>query len=122
MKTVFTFRNGTKRFVPEKTAKALRRIHLGTYETRDMVADRAFTGKPDTRAIHEVDAKIEADNAGVTPDPVGDSVGVDPEPVDDSDGLDSLDRDALFAIAAERGVTVHHRAGADKIRSALRGE
>lgn len=43
MKTVFTFRNGTKRFVSEKTAKALRRIHLGTYETRDMVADRAPT-------------------------------------------------------------------------------
>lgn len=34
--------------------------------------------------------------------------------------LDSLDGDALHAIARERGVKVHHKAGADKVRAALR--
>ena len=38
------------------------------------------------------------------------------------DGLDNLGAEALHALAKERGVTVHHRAGADKVRSALRGE
>ncbi|MGB3276121.1 MAG: hypothetical protein WBA82_08030 [Castellaniella sp.] len=36
------------------------------------------------------------------------------------DGLDDLDVDQLRALAAERGVAVHARAGADKIRAALR--
>lgn len=35
--------------------------------------------------------------------------------------LDSLDGDALHALARERGVKVHHKAGADKVRAALRG-
>lgn len=38
------------------------------------------------------------------------------------DGLDKMDAEALHALAKERGVTVHHRAGADKVRAALRGE
>lgn len=43
--------------------------------------------------------------------PVADNKGVD---------LDSLDGDALHALARERGVKVHHKAGADKVRAALR--
>lgn len=40
---------------------------------------------------------------------------------DDKDvDLDSLDGDALHALARERGVKVHHKAGADKVRAALR--
>ena len=34
--------------------------------------------------------------------------------------LDSLDGDALHALARERGIKVHHKAGADKVRTALR--
>lgn len=34
--------------------------------------------------------------------------------------LDAMDGDALHALARERGVKVHHKAGADKVRSALR--
>lgn len=116
MKTVFTFRNGTKRYVSEKTAKALHRIRLGTYATRDMAADRAFPGTPDTRTIHEVDAEIKQANAGIAPEPVEDASDAV------SDELDALDRDALFALAVDRGIKVHHKAGADKIRKALRGE
>jgi hypothetical protein len=36
------------------------------------------------------------------------------------DGLDALDAEQLHALAKERGVVVHHRAGADKVRAALR--
>ncbi|MFY3082027.1 hypothetical protein ACOTF2_18350 [Achromobacter xylosoxidans] len=34
--------------------------------------------------------------------------------------LDSLDGEALHALARDRGVKVHHKAGADKVRAALR--
>lgn len=34
--------------------------------------------------------------------------------------LDALDSEALHALARERGVKVHHKAGADKVRAALR--
>ena len=37
-----------------------------------------------------------------------------------ADGLDGLDIGQLRALAADRGVSVHARAGADKIRAALR--
>ena len=34
--------------------------------------------------------------------------------------LDTMDKAALHALAKERGVQVHHAAGADKVRQALR--
>lgn len=34
--------------------------------------------------------------------------------------LDDMDAEALHALAKERGVKVHHAAGADKVRKALR--
>ncbi|WP_336235740.1 hypothetical protein [Achromobacter dolens] len=34
--------------------------------------------------------------------------------------LDALDGEELHALARERGVKVHHKAGADKVRAALR--
>ncbi|PZP90513.1 MAG: hypothetical protein DI587_38445 [Variovorax paradoxus] len=34
--------------------------------------------------------------------------------------LDAMDVDALRALAQERGLKVHHNAGADKLRAALR--
>ena len=37
-----------------------------------------------------------------------------------ADGLGELDKEALHALAKERGVQVHHAAGADKVRQALR--
>ncbi len=38
----------------------------------------------------------------------------------DGDGMDALSKEELHAIAKERGVTVHHAAGAEKVRAALR--
>ncbi len=43
-----------------------------------------------------------------------------PAPAVATDDLDSLDAEALHALAKERGVAVHHRAGAEKVRAALR--
>lgn len=37
-----------------------------------------------------------------------------------ADNLDAMSAEELHALAKERGVTVHHRAGADKVRAALR--
>jgi hypothetical protein len=39
-----------------------------------------------------------------------------------ADGLDEMDRAQLHALAKERGVAVHHLAGADRVRAALRGQ
>lgn len=61
-------------------------------------------------------AAVEAPEAPKAPEPK-------PEiPVaDEGDGLDSLDAEALHALAKERGIAVHHRSGADRVRAALRG-
>ena len=40
----------------------------------------------------------------------------EPAPVD----IEKLDADQLHKLAQERGVKVHHKAGADKVREALR--
>ena len=111
VKTVFTFKNGKTRTLKPK----------GTYETRELrVSDPAFPGTPDIRTIAEVDAQIKADNAEIANDQEAQEVEVEqPEVVDD---LDSLSVDELRELANERGVNVHHRAGADKIRAALRGD
>lgn len=37
-----------------------------------------------------------------------------------ADNLDAMSAEELHTLAKERGVTVHHRAGADKVRAALR--
>ncbi len=37
-----------------------------------------------------------------------------------AENLDAMSAEELHALAKERGVTVHHRAGADKVRAALR--
>jgi hypothetical protein len=36
------------------------------------------------------------------------------------DGLDAMDKEQLHTLAKERGVKVHHMAGAEKVRAALR--
>lgn len=36
------------------------------------------------------------------------------------DGLDALDKAALLQIAKDKGLTIHHASGKDKIRTALR--
>lgn len=109
-KVEFTFKRGgrTKTVTPTQ-AKVLQRAGLGTYQTRDM-AFRPMVTKPmkaDPAAIKEPEREAVA----------GAVVGDD---ASGGDALDALDKQQLHAIAKERGVKVHHMAGADKVRAALR--
>lgn len=95
MKVTFTHKSGRQQSMPERMARTLQRIGRGTYMTRDMAA-----------------ASVAAAPAVV---PAAPDVPVAPVAVD----LESMDVDALRALAEERGVKVHHKAGAEKIRAAL---
>jgi hypothetical protein len=95
----FTFRRGGRtKLVTSTQAKVLQRAGLGTYQTRDMARQPMVT-KP-LQAAPAVDAVLVSE----------------PE----TDGLEALDKEQLHALAKERGVKVHHMAGADKVRTALR--
>lgn len=101
----FTFTSGRKVTTTEAQARLLKRLGKGDYLTRDMadqpvlvkVAERAFPRTDDMRTVADVDAHIKSAN-----------------------DLNSLDREQLHALARERGLKVHHLAGADKVRAALR--
>ena len=98
----FTFKNGHTRIMAKRQAELLGKAGYGTYQTRDM-ARQPMLSKP---LQAEVVAEPEKDH--------------EVEPPADADGLDALDKDELHALAKERGVKVHHMAGADKVRAALR--
>jgi hypothetical protein len=107
----FKFKNGHARVMGEYQAKVLGKLGHGTYMTREMVASRGFepTGVVLTEGDAEADLKGEPrpDNQGKTSWR---------ERVD----IDAMDKDQLHALAKERGVKVHHMAGAEKLRTALR--
>lgn len=104
-KVEFTFRRGGRtKTVTSTQAKVLQRAGLGTYQTRDMAFQPMVT-KP-----------MQAAPAAVEPAPSAVTAQAD----DSGDGLEALDKDQLHALAKERGVKVHHMAGADKVRTALR--
>lgn len=106
-KVLFTFNSGRQRLAFPKDAELLRRLGHGNYATRDMAdkpkIEKEFPGTDDPRTAEEVDAYIKAENAKLG-----------------GDGLDELDAEALHALAKERNLKVHPRAGADKVREALR--
>lgn len=90
----FTFRRGGRtKVVTTNQAIVLKRAGLGTYETRD-IARQPIVTKP-----------LQAESVSA------------PE---QGDGLETLDKEQLHALAKERGVKVHHMAGADRVRAALR--
>lgn len=97
MKVTFSYTNGKQRDMHETHARILSKLNRGTYLTRDMQAQAV-----------PVQTVIQAPEE--TPEPVS---AID-------DGLDELDSEQLHEIARERGVHVHHRAGADRVRAALR--
>ena len=94
-KVDFTFKNGHTRIMAKRQAEILGKLGHGTYKTRDMASQPMVT-KP-MLAAHPVQEETD-------------------------DGLDALDKEQLHALAKERGVKVHHMAGADKVRAALRDE
>jgi hypothetical protein len=91
-------RGGRKGLVPLTQARAMERAGLGTYQTRDMARQPMVTKPMQAAPV------------------VGTTLAAEPE----TDGLEALDKEQLHAIAKERGVKVHHMAGADKVRTALR--
>lgn len=95
-KVTFTFKNGKEREMHRSQAKFLALAKQGSYMTRDMRAAEPAPVAP----VAPAPAQAKAEQAAVD--------------------LDKLDADALHALAQERGVKVHHKAGADKVREALR--
>lgn len=109
-KVDFTFkRGGRTKPLREHQAKLLQRAGLGTYQTRDMAFQPMVT-KPMQAAAAPV----------LEPGPATDDPGPVDAPAVVDDGLDALDKEQLHALAKERDVKVHHMAGADKVRAALR--
>lgn len=106
-KVDFKFKNGHVRIMAKRQADILGKMGHGTYQTRDM-ADQPMVIKPMVAApasAPPVEAVETAEQSEVS-----------------GDGLAAMDRDELHALAKERGVKVHHMAGADKVRAALREE
>lgn len=96
MKVNFKYPNGKERMMSEREAKILSRLGRGTYLTRDMVADNLSVDHGDGYA------------------PVGPIESFEP------DYLDSMTAEQLHELAKRRDIKVHHKAGADKVRAALR--
>jgi len=82
------------------------------------ILDHLLTGVgPALEGVRPDDAEAVESVAGI-------DVPLQPAVVPDlpsNDGLEGLDAERLHALARERGVRVHHKAGADKVRAALRG-
>jgi hypothetical protein len=98
-------RNGSTRIMPKRQAEILQKLGHGQYQTRDMAFQPLVT-KPMQAAPAETAPTEQCD--------------VSYSQTLRYDGLDVLDKEQLHALAKERGVKVHHMAGADRVRAALR--
>lgn len=88
-----------------------------SHEVPDGIAKRMLN-HPDVFAAD--DGKAVSKAAVTEPKPDEDETEVAGEAGTTNDGLDAMDKAALHALAKERGVIVHHAAGADKVRQLLR--
>lgn len=97
MTTLIRYRatGGTRR-VANFVAKRLVNRRIADYVEAEAPVPKPVPRKPDP-VVKEVESQAEA-----------------------QDELDALGEEELRALAKERGVKVHHKAGADKIRAALR--
>lgn len=121
MQVVFTYRSGRQRKMSLVHARILQQLGHGTFggaaerpaPTRipgiKVVLDRS-TETVETPQPAEVEV----------PDEVVDAQPAEAESGPEGDGLDGMGAEALRALAAERGVKVHHKAGEEKLRAALR--
>ena len=106
-KVTFTFKSGREKVVSPRDGEMLRRLGKGSYLTRDMASQTRVEKAPP--------------GANIPFNPQKDVKHAEPESSElQGDDLDALDVDALRALAGERQVSVHHRAGVEKIRAALR--
>lgn len=86
-------RNGAMRTMNLKSAQILEKLGHGTYMTKVM------TAAPLVMPVEVVESPVEVEA-----------------------DLDAMGKEELHELAKQRGVKVHHMAGADKVRAALRGE
>lgn len=91
-------KTGREQRLDSRLADLLVRHGRGRYMTRDMAAQPYQSQLP----------------------PVSLQVPMPPVKPPAGDDLDALDAEALHKLAKERGIEVHHRAGAEKVRAALR--
>lgn len=92
MKVIFEHYGGKREPMHERYAIILQKLGRGTYLTRAMQAE-----------------------------PIAQPVAVEVStPVVEVDDLASISLQELHELAKERGVKVHHNAGAEKVRAALR--
>ena len=104
-KVAFTFKNGRERMMSVRDADLLTKLNKGTYLTRDMAH------QPGVVVVEKAEPVVES---------VPQTEEAPRETTEDMDDLDAMDKDHLHALAKERGVNVHHNAGVDKVRAALR--
>jgi len=97
-KVTFIHKGGREQVMPRRYAEILKKVGRGTYMTRDMTA-----APPSQPTIPTPLVGTPASGEVATPD------------------LDAMDLAELHALAHDRGVKVHHKAGAVKVRAALRG-
>lgn len=105
-KVEFTHANGKVELMSRRYAEVLAKLGRGSYLTRDMRAQPPVFVAPVVQTVPAEVPAEESTSASTT----------------ESDGLDDMSPDELRELAKSRGIQVHHRAGADKIRAALRGE
>ncbi|ULR87186.1 hypothetical protein [Comamonas sp. B21-038] len=109
MNVIFTYNSGRERRMTRAEAEVLQLLGHGRYEAQ------AVSAPSPAPAPSAATAPV-AQEPALAPD--GTAPAAPPSvPMDELDGLDAA---ALHALAKERGVKVHHNAGADKVRAALR--
>lgn len=99
MKVLFVYKNGRQRLMSEVHAKVLQKLKHGAYQVED-VRSESVIDLPAAPIAQIDDDEVQADVR--------------------SDELEDMDLEQLHALAKERGVKVHHKAGVDKVRAALR--
>lgn len=87
----FKFKNGHTKMLNLRQAELLTKAGIGTYATRMMAASPTVA-----QDVPVVSTVVQ-------------------------DDLESMTKEELHVLAKERGVKVHHNAGAERVREALRG-
>ena len=112
MKVTFVHKTGREQVMRKRDAEVLQRLGRGAYLTRDMCAAQQAVVTPAAPTSNEINEPA---------DPVAEVRAEADVAAPAVDNLNDLDAAQLHALAKERGIKIHHKAGADKVRDALRG-
>jgi len=120
-KVTFIHKGGREQVMAQRYADILQKVGRGTYLTRHMEAAQpvgAVLNNPHTGEGRDP-RDVASDPGAVLCVEPGAPLAAAPAP-DSGIDIDAMGADQLHALARERGVKVHHKAGADKVRAALR--